>query len=139
MTIPNRRILMRPVLGIILNEAKSRTECARQIANEFNLTAAQRAQLVPNGRLTRIQDTVDWAIVDIVKAGYAVRPRRGYVVATQQGRGFYAGEVSNNVRNREVGNNVPERTPSECIEEAYAGNEPCVMARRRAAHPRRTR
>ena len=86
MAIPSMDEVMLPVVGLVLNEAMHYKECVRRIADQFALTEEERNELVPSGKVTRIQDRVAWAVNHLSKAGIVERPRRGYVLATPLGR-----------------------------------------------------
>lgn len=90
MAMPSMDEVMLPVVGLVLNEEMHYKECAMRIADEFNLTEDERNELVPTGRVTRIQDRVAWAVTHLDKAGVVERPRRGFVLATPLGKETYA-------------------------------------------------
>ncbi|MXY59338.1 MAG: restriction endonuclease [Chloroflexi bacterium] len=89
MAIPDFQTIMRPVLGLILDEEMHRRDCAKQIASDFHLTQDEVEELLPSGKSTRLQNYVDWAIAYMSKAGLVQRPRSGYAIATAAGRKAY--------------------------------------------------
>ena len=90
MAIPDFQTLMRPVLGLMLDEEMHRRDCANQIAHIYELTEAETAERYPKSGVLILLDRVDWAIAYLVKAGLVSRPHRGYAAATQTGREAYA-------------------------------------------------
>lgn len=89
MAIPDFQTLMRPVLGLVLNEPKHYTACATELAPVFNLTQEEVEELLPSGRRTVLVDRVRWAIVHMKAAGIVERPSRGFILATERGRNFH--------------------------------------------------
>lgn len=63
-------------------------ELAEIIANEFDLSAEDRADTIPSGR-TRVLDRVSWTITYFRQAGLVESPQRGRVNITQRGLDFY--------------------------------------------------
>lgn len=87
MTIPDYQTLMLPLLRLAARdtEVDLRTATTR-LADEFALTEAERARLLPSGRQTIIANRVHWAGTYLVKAGLLDRPRRGHRAVTERGR-----------------------------------------------------
>ena len=65
-------------------------DAAERLGDEFGLSAAEREQLLPNGRQRIFSNRIHWAKVYLGKAGLIVAPRRGVFTATDDGRGLLA-------------------------------------------------
>ncbi len=96
MTIPDFQTLMRPTLAY-LGDGQTRTsrEIKAAMANEFELTVEDRAQMLPSGRQRTMDNRVGWSLTYLFQAGLISRPRRGHSLITEQGR---AALVSNPTR-----------------------------------------
>lgn len=87
MTIPDYQTLMRPVLEYLADGGEHRLRDLKEaMADQFNLTAEERAQMTPSGRSRLIYNRVGWATSYLAQAGLIHRPRRGYSVITAEGR-----------------------------------------------------
>lgn len=87
MTIPDYQTLMRPVLEYLADGGEHRLRDLKEaMADQFNLTAQERAQTTPSGRSRLIYNRVGWATSYLAQAGLIHRPRRGYSVITVEGR-----------------------------------------------------
>lgn len=87
MPIPDFQTLMLPVLRLLAANGRMHVrEIRYAMADQFNLTADEREELLPSGRQRRISNRVGWAITDLVQAGVLVRPIRGEVEITDKGR-----------------------------------------------------
>lgn len=87
MTIPDYQTLMRPVLEYLADGGEHRLRDLKEaMADQFNLTAQERAQTTPSGRSRLIYNRVGWATSYLAQAGLIHRPRRGYSVITAEGR-----------------------------------------------------
>ncbi|MDH7942529.1 restriction endonuclease [Pseudohongiella sp. SYSU M77423] len=86
MTIPDFQTTMRPVLEVVKDgEAYPLSSVLRRVADAFNLTDAERRELLPSGRQTVINNRVGWARTYLNKAGLLVIPERGMVQITDRG------------------------------------------------------
>jgi restriction system protein len=78
---------MLPVLQATSAGDEHRTgDLARQMEDRFQLTAEERAALLPSGRQSIIANRTHWAITYLAKTGLLERTRRGYVRITDRGR-----------------------------------------------------
>lgn len=87
MAVPDFQTLMRPVLQLHQGQEEwERTPLIDALAEQFELTAEERAEILPSGRQRRFRNRVGWSIVYLVKAGVLERPRRGVTRITDRGR-----------------------------------------------------
>jgi restriction system protein len=89
--IPDYETLMLPVL----KEAASSGElairdCTSRLADEFNLTDAERQELLPSGKQTTFANRVHWARTYLAKAGLLEATRRAHFRITERGRATLA-------------------------------------------------
>lgn len=87
MPIPDFQTIMLPLLKLA-NDGKSRSliEYRKAVADHFNLTPAEREDLLPSGKQPILNNRVAWASVYLQRAGLLVRPRRGCYQITDRGR-----------------------------------------------------
>ena len=86
MTIPDYQTLMRPVLAALADgEVRRSRDVIDSMADEFNLSAEERAAKVPSGQ-RRIDNRAGWALSYLVQAGLIERPGRGLVKISDEGR-----------------------------------------------------
>ncbi|MGE0882518.1 MAG: restriction endonuclease [Blastocatellales bacterium] len=87
MPIPDFQTLMLPLLRH-LSDGTERTnqETVEALADEFHLTDADRAQLLPSGQQTVFRNRIAWAKAHFKRAGLIESPRRGIYRITNQGR-----------------------------------------------------
>lgn len=150
MTIPDYQSLMRPVLAHLQDGAVHRSrEVKDAMADEFGLTEAERAEVLPSGRQRTIDSRVGWALTYLTQAGLAARPARGQVAITDEGRSALTSHperVDNRVledfpaylefrdRTREKTSSeateevihAPTATPTDLVERAVATNRAAV-------------
>lgn len=87
MPIPDFQTLMLPLLRHLADGAeRTNQESFDALAQEFNLTDAERAQLLPSGQQTVFRNRVAWAKAHFKRAGLIESPRRGIYRITDQGR-----------------------------------------------------
>lgn len=87
MPIPDYQTLMLPVLRACADGREHATaELGSEMAELFQLTEAERAELLPSGRQTVIASRTHWAITYMARAGLLQRSRRGFVRLTERGR-----------------------------------------------------
>lgn len=65
-------------------------EVAERIADDLQLTEAEREQLLPRGRQRLLHNRIHWAKFYMSKAGLIASPARGRFVATEKGRALLA-------------------------------------------------
>lgn len=145
MAIPDYETLMRPLLRH-LSDGQTRLvkDVVHELADEFKLTAEERAQFLPSGGTLTFASRVGWAKTYLKKAGLLVQPKRGFVEITEQGKHVVSDETRqidskfleqfepfqafrNAGRSRAAGNgtqllaSVPsDLTPDEVIESAHS-------------------
>ncbi len=87
MAIPDYETLMLPLL-LRLQDGSERAlkELQHELANEFNLSAEERTQLLPSGGTLTFFSRVGWAKTYLKKAGLVVQPKRGNVQITPAGQ-----------------------------------------------------
>ena len=87
--IPNYQQFMRPFLQIANdangNEVKLR-DVINQLADQFNLTDAERSETLPSGRQSILDNRVGWARTYLTKAGLLEATRRAHFVITPRGK-----------------------------------------------------
>lgn len=82
---------MRPLLMSAADGAVHSLGEARDVlAATMNLTAEDRAELLPSGRQPRFHNRVAWAKVYLEQAGLLTSPRRGHFQITDRGRAVAA-------------------------------------------------
>jgi restriction system protein len=87
MAIPDFQSIMLPLLKFSNDGSEHSLEQARKaLAQRFELTAEDRADLLPSGRQRRFDNRVAWAKVYLEQAGLLTSPRRGHFVITSSGR-----------------------------------------------------
>jgi restriction system protein len=78
---------MRPL--VVLHEDGEEHEIANsreKIAQQFELTDEDRAERLPSGRVTTLQNRVGWAATYLFRTGLLERPRRAHYRITDRGR-----------------------------------------------------
>lgn len=87
MAIPDYETLMLPLLRRLAAGEQHIRQLSQSLAEEFNLTADERAELIPSGRgVTVIHSRTGWAKTYLKAAGLVAQPRRGWVQLTDRGR-----------------------------------------------------
>lgn len=87
MTIPDFQSVLRPALAALADGSVHRSRDIKdQLADDFELTADERAEMLPSGRVRTMDSRVGWALTYLFQAGLTERPRRGAVVITEAGR-----------------------------------------------------
>lgn len=148
--IPDFQTLMRPVLALLADGTVRRSRDVKDaMADEFGLTEAERAELLPSGRQRTIDNRVGWSLTYLSQAGLVARPNRGHVVITDDGLAAltanpdrvdmktleaYPAYLDFRDRTREkTASTVPpaedgpgEATPSDLIEQALSTNRAAV-------------
>ncbi|MGB4916251.1 MAG: restriction endonuclease [Propionicimonas sp.] len=87
MTIPDFQSLMRPVLAHLADGDLHRSrEVKEAMSDRFELSDAERAELLPSGRQRTMDNRVGWSLTYLSQAGLVERPARGQVRITAEGR-----------------------------------------------------
>ena len=85
--IPDYQSCMRPALAHLADGQLHRSrEVKDALADEFGLSDAERAELLPSGRQRVIDNRVGWALTYLSQAGLVNRPARGQVQITPSGQ-----------------------------------------------------
>lgn len=93
--IPDFQSCMRPALAHLADGGLHRSrEVKEALADEFGLTEAERADLLPSGRQRVIDNRVGWALTFLSQAGLVERPSRGVVCINDAGRKALAANPS---------------------------------------------
>ena len=88
--LPDYQKLMLPLLRIAAERETSLRLAVDRLADEFALTAAQRAGAVPSRRFPVLQHRAHWARTHMLRAGLIERRPRGAFRATARGRALLA-------------------------------------------------
>lgn len=89
MAIPKYDEMMLPMLRLLADGAEhSQRELADKIAEQFKLTAEERAAMLPKVRATYLRHRVGWAGFGLRRAGLADNPRTGTLRITDEGKKF---------------------------------------------------
>jgi restriction system protein len=85
--VPDFQTMMRPLLVIHDDGAEHEIADTRQaIADHFSLSAEDRSERIPSGRVTTLQNRVGWAAMYLYRAGLLERPRRAHYRITGRGQ-----------------------------------------------------
>ncbi len=91
MAIPDFQTLMRPTLELHQDHLDhARAPLRDRLANLFNLSDEERAQLLPSGNQRRFDNRLAWTITHLAQAGLLARPRRGVTRLTERGASVLA-------------------------------------------------
>ncbi|MEI6084625.1 MAG: restriction endonuclease [Verrucomicrobiota bacterium] len=91
MPIPDFQSIMLPLLQIAADGEDHRLrDAVEALANQFQLTSAERQQMQPNGSQLLFSNRVAWASTYLRQAGVLEAPRRGVFHITQRGREILA-------------------------------------------------
>jgi restriction system protein len=87
MPVPGHQTLMRPLLEI-LSDGQEHVirETYTQLADRFQLTEADRQELIPSGTQSLLHNRIGWAKTYLLKGGLLQSPRRGVILITDRGR-----------------------------------------------------
>jgi restriction system protein len=87
MPMPDFQNLMLPMLQIAADGAEHRlSEAIEALAQQFQLTEDERAELLPSGLQARFDNKVGWARTHLGKAMLLESSRRGWFRITARGR-----------------------------------------------------
>jgi restriction system protein len=90
MSIPDFQSMMLPVLKALGSEPQSIGAIRDTIAREYQLSDADRSELLPSGRQGRFNNRVAWALGYLKQALLLTKPRRGFYQAPERGRDVLA-------------------------------------------------
>lgn len=86
MAVPDYQSLMLPLLKLAHDQQEhSLHDAIDFLADKFNLTQAEREELLPSGRQAAFDNRVGWARTYLKKAGLLESPKRGYFRITNRG------------------------------------------------------
>ena len=86
MTIPDFQSIMLPLLEIVKDgQEHSHREVCESLAAQFNLSDAEKRELLPSGRQARFDNRVAWSRAYLKKAGLIENTRRGIFRITADG------------------------------------------------------
>ena len=92
MAIPDYQFIMSPLLNLAGdNETHRVHDAVDLLAQQFKLTAEERREVIPSGRVSRFHNNVTWARTYLKKAGLLEDPKRGEFRITERGRQVLAG------------------------------------------------
>lgn len=84
--IPDYQTLMLPVLQAAQTKEVHTRDVIESLARKFNLSEEDRKQLLPSGRQRTFDNRINWAKSYLKQAGLVRYTRRGYYIATDEGR-----------------------------------------------------
>src|SRR5438093_13272768 len=91
MPIPDYQTLMLPVLKLASDGREHRfRDAIEQLATEFGVTDAERAELLPSGTAPVFDNRVGWARTYLKQAGLLSSPKRGTFQITTAGQALLA-------------------------------------------------
>jgi restriction system protein len=86
MGVPDFQTIMRPLLAQHADGEEHEIGTTRtKLADEFGLGDEDRADRIPSGRVTTLQNRVGWAATYLFRAGLLERPRRAHYRITPRG------------------------------------------------------
>ncbi len=92
--IPDYQTAMLPVLQSISDgQEYSRREIVKRVADYFELTPEQRAELLPSGKAPVIRSRVGWALTYLKQAGLLQSPKRAVYSLTNRGKDALASDL----------------------------------------------
>jgi restriction system protein len=86
MPVPDYQSLIIRALTAAANGEARIGDVVEGLANQLDLTAEERAELLPSGKQTLFANRVHWAKTYLGKAGLIKLTRRGYFRITDRGR-----------------------------------------------------
>src|SRR6266404_4363338 len=91
MAIPTYDQIMLPLLRALEDgQLHRKRELSQRMADHFQLTAEERASMLPSTRVTRINHRTGWAAFGLRRAGLADNPVEGSLQITAEGKQFLA-------------------------------------------------
>jgi restriction system protein len=95
MPVPDFQSLMLPMLQLAKDDQiHSMSDARESLATHFNLSEADRAEMLPSGRQRRFDNRVAWAKVHLEQGGLITSPRRGHFTITDRGREVLGQDIS---------------------------------------------
>jgi restriction system protein len=92
--IPDFQTLMRPIISFHQDGADHRRrDLVEHLANEFNLSQEERAELLPSGSQRRFENRIAWALTHLTHAGLLTRPARGVTRITERGQRVFGEQL----------------------------------------------
>lgn len=86
MAIPDYQTLMLPVLKLASDGKEHKfSQAVEELADELDLTAEERNELLPSGGQFVFHNRVGWARSYLKQAGLLASPKRGFFTITQEG------------------------------------------------------
>lgn len=86
MTVPDYQSFMRPLLELMADgQIRKMRDIYSDLAEKFQLTEADLAEMLPSGRQSTFMNRVGWAKTYLAKAGALNSPERGSVIITSRG------------------------------------------------------
>ena len=92
--IPTMNDVMLPCLALLSAGATNAKDCLPGLQKKYSLTEEQMSETIPSGFRTRIFDRADWAIFHLMKAGLVTRPKRGFYIASNEGKALLVSGVT---------------------------------------------
>lgn len=87
MPIPDFQSIMLPLLEVLSDGSEWRMrDVTEGLATRFDLTPAERAEMLPSGQQTLFSNRVAWAKTHLKAAGLLLNPNRGKVTLGDEGR-----------------------------------------------------
>ncbi len=86
MGVPDFQSLMLPVLKCAEKKEIYIREAIEILGDQFSLSEEDRRELLPSGRQRTFDNRVNWAKTYLKKAGLLAFPKRGFFIATDEGR-----------------------------------------------------
>lgn len=83
--IPDYQTLMKPVLRLSATGEIRSSEAIDRLADEFNLSEAERSEMLPSGKQARFANRVHWARTYLKQAGLLQNTRRAHFTITKRG------------------------------------------------------
>jgi restriction system protein len=135
MSIPDFQSIMLPLLELASDGKEHKlSDAIEHLANHFNLTDAERKELLPSGKKPTFNDRVSWAVYYLKRAVLLTSPTRGKLQITPRGIDLLAQkppridikllkrfpEFRDFISGNAKSTNLPlEQTPDETIELAH--------------------
>ncbi len=90
MAIPDYQTLMLPVLRIAADGEFKVPAAAEIIAQQLNLSEAEREEMLPSGKQRLLHNRIHWAKFHLTKAELVTSPKHGVFTATDEGKSLLA-------------------------------------------------
>lgn len=85
--VPDYQMMMLPALQAASDgQEHPIRDLIEDVANLIGISAADRAELLPSGRTPVYVNRIHWAVTYLAKAALLVRPKRGIVLITPEGK-----------------------------------------------------